>query len=210
MIRYLRHLSTAGLIAIAVDASIVMGQTLTLTPPPVPPELKVPSGNVPFMKGQAAGTQNYICVPSASGGVWKLFGPQATLFVTFKWFNGEIKQQTMTHFLSLNPEEIGPPPNENGTPRPTWQSSVDTSSVWAKAIASSVDPAYVAPNSIPWLLLEIVGSQPGPNNGSMMMPTTYIQRVNTAAGMAPSTACTVGATLLVPYATDYYFYKSGQ
>jgi hypothetical protein len=47
-------------------------------------------------------------------------------------------------------------------------------------------------------------------NGTMLTSTTYIHRVNTAGGMAPSTSCVVGTTLLVPYTTDYYFYKAAQ
>jgi len=71
-----------------------------------------------------------------------LFGPQATLF-------NEHGQQVITHFLSPNPDEAG-------TARATWQHSRDTSAVWARAIASSSDPAFVAPGAIPWLLLELV------------------------------------------------------
>ena len=64
----------------------------------------------------------------------------------------------------------------------TWQSSIDTSAVWAKKIGESVDPKYVAPNSIPWFLLEVVGSKPGPTGGSILSRTSYIQRINTAGG----------------------------
>jgi hypothetical protein len=68
------------------------------------------------------------------------------------------KQQIITHLLSPNPVE-------GGTPRATWPSSKDTSAVWAMPIASSSDPAFVASNSIPWLLLRVVGQRPGPTGG---------------------------------------------
>lgn len=209
MTSYLRHLSTSSITALAIAFSIAMGQPAladNLTPPPVPPDLQVPAGNTAFLKGNAVGTQNYICRPSPTGFAWSLFGPQATLFVTFKWFSVEIRQQITTHFLSPNPME-------GGMPRATWQSSLDTSAVWARAIATSTDPNFVAPGAIPWLLLEVVGAQRGPTGGALLTQTTFIQRVNTSGGVAPTTGCTeatVGATVLVPYTTDYFFYKANR
>lgn len=41
------------------------------------------------------------------------------------------------------------------------------------------------------------------------MRTTYIQRLNTSGGVAPSTDCPkVGDKLFVPYEADYFFYKA--
>jgi hypothetical protein len=46
-----------------------------------------------------------------------------------------------------------------------------------------------------------------------MTPAKFIQRVNTTGGSAPATGCSletnVGATTLVPYTADYYFFKAG-
>jgi hypothetical protein len=178
----------------------------TLASPAVPDNLRVPSGNSLFLKANAVGTQNYVCAPSAqaeSGFAWKFFGPQATLFLKIKWFGGDIQQQITTHFLSPNPIE-------GGTARPTWQHSMDTSAIWGKLEQESKDPRFVAPGAIAWLLVRIVGSQRGPMGGEFLTPTTFIQRVNTSGGVAPETGCTQatdGATVLVPYSTDYYFYK---
>lgn len=171
--------------------------------PSAPANLQVPSGNTAYLKTRAAGTQNYICMPGANGAAWKFLGPQATLFVTFPWIQGEASWQVATHFLGANPAE-------NGTPRATWQSSFDTSAVWAKAVAESKDPQYVASDAIPWLLLQVVGSQRGLTGGTALSQTTFIQRVNTSGGVAPSTGCdesNYGKLALVPYATDYYFYQ---
>jgi hypothetical protein len=41
------------------------------------------------LKRSAAGTQNYVCLPSATGLPWKFQAPQATLFVSFRWINGD-------------------------------------------------------------------------------------------------------------------------
>jgi hypothetical protein len=170
-----------------------------VTPPPViPTEIRVPDGNKAFREGGAIGTQNYIRLPSASGFAWTLFGPQATLF-------DKHDEQIITHFLSPNPVE-------NGTPRATWQDSEDTSKVWGMAIATSSDPHFVEPGAIPWLLLQVVGAQDGPTGGDELSETTYIQRVNTAEGLAPSTGCTLstdlGTRALVPYSAEYFFYKA--
>src|SRR5215471_2991536 len=166
--------------------------------PAVPADLAVSSSESAFLIAHAIGTQNYVCLPAAAGGyAWVLFGPQATLF-------DEDGGQVITHFLSANPVE-------NGLPRPTWQHSRDTSTVWAALAAQSSDPAYVAPNSIPWFLLRPVGAQYGPELGGRLARTTAIQRVNTSGGVAPSTGCAsatdVGRKTLVPYSADYFFYR---
>jgi Protein of unknown function (DUF3455) len=204
MISQLQRMITASVIVIAIQASAAMGQGIKV--PKTPPEIEVPPVNSVYLKGSAVGTQNYVCLASETGFSWKFLGPQATLFVTLRFNNGEIVQQIATHFLSPNP-------SENGLPRATWQSSFDTSAVWAKAIGTTNDPKYVAPNSIPWLLLQVVGTQSGPSGGSSLTQTTYIQRLDTSGGVMPATGCSqasnVGVVALVPYTTDYYFYKAG-
>ena len=208
MTDFFRYLVTVVVITTALESSIAVAQPATgggLTAPPVPANIQVPVGNTLVLKGQAEGTQNYICLPSVSGFSWTFFSPQATLFLKFKWFGGDIRQQIITHFLSPNPAE-------NGTPRATWQSSLDTSAVWAKSLESSSDPNFVAAGAIPWLLLQVVGSQRGPTGGDMLAHTTFVQRLNTSGGVVPSTGCSqspnVGTTALVPYTADYFFYKA--
>jgi len=166
--------------------------------PDVPANLVVPDGNEVFLVGHAVGTQNYVCLPTAGGYAWTFFGPQATLF------NGGDKQ-LITHFLSTD---------TNGTARPTWQDSKDSSAIWGAVIASATSataPEFVVPGAIPWLLLEIVDSRPGPNGGAKLTEVTYIQRLATFGGTAPAAGCAaardVGKKALVPYTTDYYFYR---
>jgi hypothetical protein len=173
--------------------------------PDVPGDLVVPEGNEPFLVGQAAGTQNYICMPAATGAAWKFLGPQATLFLPVH--GGHLQQQITTHFLSANPEE-------SGTARATWQHSFDSSRVWAVADRISTDPNYVAPGAVPWLRLAKVGTETGLDGGSILAQTTFIQRVNTSGGAAPATGCTqtadIGVMVLVPYAADYFFYRAAR
>jgi hypothetical protein len=89
-----------------------------------------------------------VCLPAGNAFAWTFFTAQAVLF-------GERSEQLTTHFFSPNPEE-------GGTLRPTWQHSRDKSSVWVKFVAPSSDPACVAPDAFPWLLLEVAGAMPGP------------------------------------------------
>jgi hypothetical protein len=167
-----------------------------VTPPSVPSNIQVSADHKAFLVGHAYGTQNYVCLPTG----WVNFSPTATLFDDFD-------KQIITHFLSPNPDEPGFPP------RATWQSSADSSAVWAKTTPAetSTDPNFVAPGAIAWLRLEVVGEDDGPTGGDRLTKTTFIQRVNTQGGSAPATGCTlpseVGNKQLVPYTADYFFYK---
>jgi hypothetical protein len=205
MTKRMRDGITAALVVIALGQPALAQQQEAIKAPPVPPNIEVPAGNIAFLQGHAVGTQNYICLQSASGPAWTFIGPQATLFLIFRFHNDTIQQQITTHFLSPNPAE-------SGMPRATWQSSFDTSAVWAGAIASSTDPNFVAPGAIPWLLLRAVGARSGPTGGDFLTKTTFIQRLNTSGGIIPSTDCSqstnVGTTAFVPYIADYFFYRA--
>ena len=170
--------------------------------PPVPAKLTVEAGHEVFLVGHASGMQNYVCLPTATGVAWKFVGPQATLFVNM--FRG-FQQQIATHFLSANPEEAG-------VARPTWQHSLDSSQVWGAVKESSDDANFVAPGAIPWLLVRVVGKAFGPEGGSVLTKTKFIQRVNTSGGVAPATGCSqasqIGVLALVPYTTDYFFFRA--
>jgi hypothetical protein len=180
-----------------------------VTPPPVPEKVQVPEGAEAFLVGHARGTQNYVCLPSGAAFAWTLFTPEATLF------RGSDKQ-IITHFFAPNPCE----PNTNarvvanGAIRAAWQTS-DTSTVWAAAdpahtATSATDPDFVKPGAVAWLLLTVVGAQDGPSGDDTLSETTFIQRLNTSGGVAPSTGCAssadVGKQAFVPYTADYFFY----
>jgi hypothetical protein len=186
-----RILLSAGLILVgALSASMVLADETT--PPPVPANIEAPAGHRAFLMTHAVGTQNYICL--GAGLPWTFIGPQATVF------DGE-GEQALTHFLSINPDE-------NVVARATWQHR-DTSAVWAAAVASSSDPEFVAPGAVAWLLLSVVGAEAGPTGGDRIAATSFIQRVNTAGGIAPVGGCpAVGARAFVPYTADYVFYRA--
>ena len=70
--------------------------------------------------------------------------------------------------------------------------------------------SFVEKDAIAWLLLQTVGSQDGRGGGDTLSGTTFIQRLNTSGGVAPSTGCKtsndVGHQAFVPYTADYFFY----
>ena len=198
--------------ALAVAFTVTLSQPAhakKVTPPPVPAEIQAPAGTTAFLEGHGVGTQNYICLPcpnattpaaacpDASGFAWILFTPQATLF-------SDQDKPVTTHFFSPNPFE-------NGTIRATWQHSRDTSIVWGGQAIPSSDSRFVAPNAIPWLLLPVAGVQDGPTGGARLTATTFIHRLNTSGGVAPSAGCAsstnVGSKAFVPYTADYFFYE---
>ena len=176
------------------------------TPPPLPAGLApVPAGNKLFLVGHAVGTQNYVCRPSGAGVAYILFTPEATLF-------SDGSGQVITHFFSPNPFEPNTDPRvvADGMIRATWQHSRDTSTVWAK-LHQPNGAVTVDPTAIAWLLLDVVGAQNGPTGGDKLTATTFIQRLNTTGGLAPSTGCAsltdVGNQAFVDYTADYFFYK---
>jgi hypothetical protein len=188
--------------------------------PPTTPGLITPEpGNIAFLVGHAIGTQGYVCLPTSAGAStasWTVNNarPEATLFLS----HGGNSFQIVTHFLSPNEN-----PNDPTRPLPfgsaTWQSSFDSSKVWAQVLHSNSIPAGSDPScpntgSIPCLLLETVGSLEGPTGGTLLSKTSFIQRLNTNGGSAPTEGCVnandVGNQALVPYTADYFFFRRGK
>ncbi len=189
--------------------------------PITPTAVTPPEGNTAFAVGHAFGTQGYVCLPTSPGAStasWTVKGarPEATLFQTF--FGQAF--QIITHFLSpdTNPNEFAPKPVPFGSA--TWQSSLDSSKVWAQVFVKNGVPAVISagsdascPNtgSIACLLLQSIGSLHGPTGGTFLSKTTFVQRLNTNGGSAPAEGCStsvdVGNQTLVPYTADYYFYR---
>jgi hypothetical protein len=189
-------------------------------PPHTPDIITPPAGNTAFLLGHATGTQGYVCLPTSPGAStasWTVNNarPEATLFA--KFFGQDV--QFITHFLSpdTNPNQFAPNPIPFGSA--TWQSSLDSSKVWAQVflngkavVPAGSDPAS-CPNSgaIACLLLQSIGTQQGPEGGNLLTPVTFVQRLNTKGGSAPADGCSVstdvGKQTLVPYTADYYFYR---
>ena len=118
---------------------------------------------------------------SCNGVVWSFVAPRANLY-------NDHGKLIITHFAG-----------------PTWQAT-DGSRVVGQLVPP---PVTVDPTAIPWLLLS-ARTFAGPD-GDRLVPTTYVQRINTRGGLAPPasacTAATAGALAEVPYTADYYFWK---
>jgi len=156
-----------------------------LVEPTVPVALSAPASATLVARYHAVGTQIYTCLPDPNaptdGGVSGIW--------TFKAPSATLYNShccvAATHFAG-----------------PTWQ-SVDGSTVVGSKVASADSPNAA---SIPILLLKAKS-----NTGSgIFSNVTYVQRLDTQGGVAPSGACgTEGAELAVPYEANYYFYTGG-
>jgi hypothetical protein len=207
----IRILLAAALVLTSASTLTANAWGQTVTPPPTPTQITPPVGQSAFLVGHAFGTQGYTCLPTSTGATsWAVnpARPEATLFSDVF---GHLVQIT-THFTSINENPVDKkPPSLAGNA--TWQ-GFDTSRVWAKATGNLPAGSDLAscPNSgaIPCLLLESIGNQKGPSGGRLLADTTFVQRLNTSGGAAPTSVCTVGQTQLVPYTADYYFYRKAE
>jgi len=179
-----------------------VGHAQNVTPPPVPDKLQDPvgDGNEAFLIGHAFGSQDYVCAASGSGVAFVLTTPEAVLF-------DNPARRVINHFFSPNPVE-------GGTIRATWQSTRNSSVFWGQAVAiatAATDPDFVAPDAIAWVTLSQAGVLAGSGTGDNLAAATFVQRVNTVGGLAPSIGCNspadIGKTAFVPYEADYYFYQ---
>jgi hypothetical protein len=205
-----------GLFVVALALGCVFGtaslSAAQVAPPTTPKDITPPANSVSFLVGHARGTQGYICLPTSDGAAsWTVANarPEATLFADVFGQDLEI----ITHFLSpvTNPNKRAPNPLPFGSA--TWQSSLDSSVVWAKKtgnIVAGTDASCPNSGSIDCLLLQSIGNLKGPTGGKDLATTTYVQRLNTNGGSAPATGCSVagdvGNQTLVPYTADYYFF----
>ena len=207
----IRSLFAFALVVACALSAVAVASAQSANFPTTPGEITPPVGNVPFLLGHAQGSQGYICLPNPDGTTsWTVNAPrpEATLFSDGlgKGF------QIITHFASINAKPkpgITPPLSGNAT----WQSSLDTSKVWAAAvnhIDAGTDASCPHNGSIACLLLQSVGNQAGSTGGRLLANVTFVQRLNTNGGLAPTTACSVGQTQLVPYTADYVFFRKGQ
>jgi hypothetical protein len=85
---------------------------------------------------------------------------------------------------------------------PTWQATDGSQVVGSKLAGFTVDAT-----SIPWLLLQAKSH----TGDGRMSEVTYIQRLETTGGIAPTTGCDaahVGGIARVDYTATYFFYEA--
>jgi len=117
-----------------------------------------------------------------SGTNWVFTGPNAVLF------------DAEGNIVGIHYAYAGPT-------RPGWESNSGSLVVGA-AVSNSPAPN---PKSVAWLLVRAVATQ-GPG---IFQRTSYIQRVNTLGGTAPSQpGRSIGEEARVPYSAEYFFYRA--
>lgn len=111
---------------------------------------------------------------------WDFVGPQAGLFAEENYF-GEVG----SHYVG-----------------PTWESKSGSKVEGRRVLGTGCTPD---PTAIAWLLLKKFRTE---GNG-IFASITFIQRVNTTGGLAPSTQGEYdGQIKESPYTAEYYFYKA--
>ena len=182
MNRFSRHI-VASVVALVAAFPLAQGAFAGPAAPDVPGDIQVPAGNKVFLVGHAEGVQIYSCNAVAGGHAWTLVAPRANLY-------GDNGKLIATHFAG-----------------PSWQAN-DGSTVVGRRDAP---PVTVDGTAIPWLRLAAASASVG-DDGDRLASTTYVQRVNTAGGLAPAAgtcnATTAGSVEEVPYTADYYFWKA--
>jgi hypothetical protein len=87
---------------------------------------------------------------------------------------------------------------------PTWQ-ALDGSSLEGAKLAAADSPKDSA---VPWLLLSAT-----PRGAGTFAKITHVQRLDTDGGKAPGEGCDskhIGEKALVPYRSNYFFYRSAE
>ena len=148
----------------------------------LPAAVQVPAGHKVAMETVGAGDITYQC------------NPKKDMAGQFEWvFVGPDAK--------LN-DRSGKQVGKYYGPPATWE-SMDGSKITGAQVA-------VAPSSAGNIPLQLVKANPAMGTGAMT-GVTYIQRVATSGGVAPSTACDAsssGSKQIVRYQADYIFYKA--
>ena len=171
----------ALVLALLVAASAAAAPASQTVPgDPLDPRTYDP-GSKPALAVYATGVQKYTCQPD---GTWLFTDPEAVLYDP-----DHAGKQIGTHFLNF------------ATGRPVWQFKDGSSVEAARKVTVGGGPGNIA-----WLLLQAAATASGAD-GDRLTGTTWVQRLNTSGGTAPSAPCVAGETLAVPYSTDYFFWK---
>ncbi len=170
-------------LSLAIGLSILAGcamQGQMVQNGDLPEAIRVPAGHTQALYTVGTGELSYEC------------REKKDMAGTFEWgFAGPVATLSDARGSALGKYYAGP----------TWESN-DGSKVTGKQVAVSPHK----PDSIP---LQLVKANPATGNGAMS-GISYIQRLNTRGGIAPSLPCGAeqkGQRQQVAYQADYVFYK---
>ena len=122
---------------LAITCALGMATTAAaqnISSPSTDSSITPPAGNSAFLLGRAVGTQGYVCLPRGTGASWTVNGarPEATLFASF--FGLRRADHHALPQPQYEPQRGRPKPVAFGNA--TWQSSFDSSKVWAQPVHS--------------------------------------------------------------------------
>ncbi len=161
--------------------------SVDVCPAGVPAALTPPATESLKFKVSAVGVQIYICnaKPPATPGGAETYG-WTGLAPQANLFNDD-GRLLGTHFIG-----------------PTWQGNDGSSVVAAKLAAATVDVS-----AVPWLLLQAKSHAAEEGRFS---DVSYVQRLSTVGGNAPTDVCdathNLGVVVQVAYSADYFFYET--
>jgi hypothetical protein len=197
VLKFLAAAATAGL-AISLAAQVAGGPKAGASRageggdkqhPVVPPILEPPADQKVAYHAYAEGVQIYVCrnvgTTEAPQYAWVFVAPEAVLYMSE---DGEKREKW--HLVGLH------------CAGPTWEYK-DGSKVVGKVLQRADSPKAGA---VPWLLLQAIRH----DGKGRFAAVTYIQRVDTDGGGAPTTgadAAHEGQEVRVPYSADYYLYR---
>jgi hypothetical protein len=147
-----------------------------------PPQLLPPAPAASLLRATAQGSQIYVCGAKSGGG-----GFEWTLKAPDAVLSDASGQPVAKHYAG-----------------PTWEAN-DGSKVVGEIAARDDAPGGQA---IPWLLLRAKSHE----GTGQFAGVSYIQRVDTAGGIAPASGCDAGhdgQEQRVPYTAVYVFYRAG-
>jgi len=161
----------------------------------IPDAIAVPTGATLKFRAHGRGNQVYTCTGTTTAVDAGADAGDAGTTTTYAWvavpdakLYDQNNAQIGTHFAG-----------------PTWMSTADESDAVG---VKDTQSAGATANDIPWLRLKVVSHM----GSGVFTDVTWVQRLNTSGGVAPSTACTsanLGTVTPVAYTADYYFYTGG-
>jgi hypothetical protein len=179
-LKNIKELAAIFVIALTV---LVSNSVARPTSDILPPDLPEGCSSIQVEAGNEVAFHAYaigVQIYRWNGSAWTLLAPDAKLYAD-AGYNGKVG----FHYGG-----------------PTWESNSGSKVIAARVPNTGCTPDTTA---VAWLLLKKVSTD-GPG---IFSNVTFIQRVNTTGGLAPTTpGTTVGEEKRVPYTAEYYFYRA--
>ncbi len=177
-------------------------------------KVRVPTGHKFTKVYTGSGVLHYECKASGAKGEWT-FKPEANLYVVGTAMgSGTSQNRVMQGGDSGGEPELAAgahaPMSSMGSgvkyyAGPTWESMSDGSVLTGSQVAAATN----GNGNLPLQLIRVDNTKNYGKTGEMI-GYTYVQRLNTKGGVAPTQSCNLGTNgqkIDVPYSADYIFYR---